>query len=124
MSLAGRVSWTFVGIGGLPANMAVSLLLSAVVLWGFVRTARERVTVAEILVPISLVITVLWPFWSFRFVLPLTPFLYLYFVKGLTVSPTLPVARVALADGDRAQLVRSRRLRQHRCGPNRSASTG
>ena len=96
VSLAGRVSWTFVGIGGLPANMAVSLLLSAVVLWGFVRTARERVTVAEILVPVSLVITVLWPFWSFRFVLPLTPFLYLYFVKGLTLSPTLPVARIAL----------------------------
>src|SRR4029434_2387677 len=57
---------------------------------------RHRVTVAEILVPVSLAITVLWPFWSFRFVVPLTPFLYLYFVKGLTVSPTLPVARVAL----------------------------
>ncbi len=38
----------------------------------------------------------LWPFWSFRFVLPLTPFLYLYFVKGLTLSPTFPVARIAL----------------------------
>ena len=96
VSLAGRVSWTFVGIGGLPANMAVSLLLSAVVLWGFVRTARERVTVAEVLIPVSLVITVLWPFWSFRFVLPLTPFLYLYFVNGLTWLPTLPVARIAL----------------------------
>jgi len=96
VSLAGRVSWTFVGIGGLPANMAVSLLLSALIVWGFIRTVRERVTVAEILVPVSLVITVLWPFWSFRFVVPLTPFLYLYFVKGLTVSPRLPLARVAL----------------------------
>ena len=96
VSLAGRVSWTFVGIGGLPANMAVSMFLSAVVAWGFVRVVRERVTVAELLVPISLAITVLWPFWSFRFVVPLAPFLYFYFVKGLTLSPSLPVARVAL----------------------------
>ena len=35
----------------------------------------------------------LWPFWSFRFVLPLTPFLYLYFVNGLTRAAA---ARVAL----------------------------
>ena len=96
VSLAGRVSWTFVGIGGLPANMAVSFLLSAIVAWGFIRTVRERATAAELLVPISLLITVLWPFWSFRFVVPLTPFLYLYFVKGLAVPGPLSVARVAL----------------------------
>jgi hypothetical protein len=96
VSLAGRVSWTFVGIGGLPANMAVSSLLSAIVAWGFVRAVRERVTVAEVLVPISLAITVLWPFWSFRFVVPLAPFLYFYFVKALTLSPRIPAARVAL----------------------------
>jgi hypothetical protein len=61
--------------------------------WGFVRTVRERPTVAEFLIPISLSITLLWPFWSFRFVLPLTPFLYMYFVKGLA---TVPAARIAL----------------------------
>ena len=38
---------------------------------------------AEFLVPISLFDYVLWPFWSFRFVLPLTPFLYLVFCEGL-----------------------------------------
>ena len=52
-------------------------------------------SVAEILVPISLTITILWPWWTFRFVLPLTPFLFFYFVAGLR-SIALPVARVAL----------------------------
>ena len=33
--------------------------------------------------PLSLLLTVTWPFWAFRFVLPLTPFLYVYFVNGL-----------------------------------------
>lgn len=96
VSLAGRVSWTFVGIGGLPANMAVSFILSAIVIWGFIRAVRERVTVAELLVPISLVITVLWPFWSFRFVVPLAPFLYFYLVKGLTLPAPVSAARVVL----------------------------
>ena len=91
--LGGQVGWTFIGFGGLRETIAVSCVLGAILLWGFVRTVRERWTVAEFLVPISLLITLLWPFWSFRFVLPLTPFLYLYFVKGL-VQPA--AARIAL----------------------------
>jgi hypothetical protein len=91
--LGRQVGWTFIGFGGLPATIAVSFVLGAVVVWGFVRTVRERATVAEFLVPISLIITLLWPFWSFRFVLPLAPFLYMYLVKGLA---TVPAARIAL----------------------------
>ena len=91
--LGGQVGWTFIGFGGLPATMAMSCVLGAIIVWGFVRTVRARATVAEFLVPISLVMTVLWPFWSFRFVLPLAPFLYLYFVKGLMQAAA---ARVAL----------------------------
>ena len=94
--LAGQLGWTFVGFGGLPATMAISLVLAAIAMVGFVRTVRERVTVAEFLVPISLAITILWPFWSFRFVLPLTPFVYFYFVRGLSISPRIPVARIVL----------------------------
>jgi hypothetical protein len=91
--LGRQVGWTFIGFGGLPQTIAVSCVLGAIILWGFVRTVRERWTVAEFLVPISLAITLLWPFWSFRFVLPLTPFLYLYFVKGLAQPAA---ARIAL----------------------------
>ena len=91
--LGGQVGWTFIGFGGLPATIAISCVLGLIVAWGFVRTVRERWTIAEFLVPISLVTTLLWPFWSFRFVLPLTPFLFLYLVKGLTHTAA---ARVVL----------------------------
>jgi hypothetical protein len=91
--LGRQVGWTFIGFGGMPATIALSFVLGGVVVWGFVRTVRERATVAEYLVPISLLITLFWPFWSFRFVLPLTPFLYLYFVRGLTQAAA---ARVVL----------------------------
>ena len=94
--LAGQVGWTFIGFGNLPVTMAISFVLAAITALGFIVTVRQKATAAEFLVPISLGITVLWPFWSFRFVLPLTPFLYLYFVRGLSLSPRVPAARAAL----------------------------
>ena len=39
--LAGQVGWTFIGFGSLPATMVLSCVLGAIVVWGFVRTARE-----------------------------------------------------------------------------------
>jgi hypothetical protein len=65
--------------------MAVSFALSAIVLTGFIAMARQRITPTEILVPVSIAIVLLWPFWSFRFLLPLTPFLFLYLVCGVQV---------------------------------------
>ena len=44
----------------------------------------------------TLAITVLWPWWTFRFTLPLTPFLYFYFVKGLSRTASGGVVRVVL----------------------------
>ena len=65
LSVGGRVGWTFVGMGNLPVNMGLSCMFAAIVLLGFARSAREA-TPGEFLVPISLVITVLWPWWTFR----------------------------------------------------------
>ena len=95
-ALGGRVGIMLVGFGSAPANLAISLVLSAIALFGYLRTIRERVTVAEVLVPLSLAITILWPWWTFRFVIPLTPFLFFYFIQGLRWSPTFPAARVVL----------------------------
>ncbi len=53
---------------------------------------RQRITVAEVLMPIALGIVLLWPFWSFRFVLPLAPFLFYYGTAG-----TLLIANAAAA---------------------------
>ena len=75
------ISLTTRGMGG-AETMVISLLLTAAVLVGYVRSVREGLSVAEFLVPLTLAIVVLWPYWSFRFVLPLTPFLLLYLTRG------------------------------------------
>jgi hypothetical protein len=93
-----------VGGGLFPGSMGiatgtivVSLVLSAIALIGFVRTMRRGPTTAEFLVPLSVGMIVIWPWPAYRFVLPLTPFLFFYLLAGLrTMTPALPVARVAL----------------------------
>jgi hypothetical protein len=91
-----------VGVG--PASMGdnnpmmvVSFALSAIVLAGFIATVRRRITVTEFLVPVSIAIILIWPFWSFRFLLPLTPFLFFYLVTGLeALSRSTRVMRITL----------------------------
>jgi hypothetical protein len=61
----------------------LSLLLSLVVLLGFVTALRERLTCAELAVPFMLFLITLWPWETIRFVLPLTPFLLFYWATGL-----------------------------------------
>lgn len=68
---------------GASESMAISLLLAVVAFAGYVQSMRRGISVAELLVPLTLVIVLLWPYWSFRFVLPLTPFLLFYFARGL-----------------------------------------
>lgn len=60
-----------------------SFLLSAVVLLGFSAAVRERLTLAEIVVVCSLGITLLWPWETYRFVLPLVAFIAFYFLLGV-----------------------------------------
>jgi hypothetical protein len=88
------------GMGSAPGTMIVSSLLGIVALIGYVRAWRRGATVAEIVVPVSLLLTVTWPFWAFRFVLPLAPFLYFYLVSGLEVlageARRASVVRIAL----------------------------
>jgi hypothetical protein len=95
LSIGGRAGWTFVGMGNLPVNMVFSCLLAAIVLLGFARSVRQA-TPSEFLVPVSLAITVLWPWWTFRFIVPLTPFLLFYLIRGLSTAAEFRVARVVL----------------------------
>lgn len=83
-------------MGSATATMAISLALSAIVVLGFVQTARRSVTVAELLIPISLAIVLVWPFWTFRFVLPLLPYLFLYLIAGMRMLAPLRIVRLAL----------------------------
>ena len=66
-------------MGNAPGTYAVSFGLSAIALVGFVAAARRRVTAAEVLVPISVVMIALVPSWSFR-----------YTLDADTVHPVLP----------------------------------
>lgn len=61
----------------------ISLLMTLVAVLGFVAACRKGMTVAEPMVVLAIGMIVLWPFWTFRFVLPLVPFLLVYFVLGL-----------------------------------------
>jgi hypothetical protein len=85
----------------LPAMM-VSVAFAVVVFAGFIATVRRRVTLTEFFVPVAIAIVLVWPFWSFRFMLPLTPFLYFYLITGaqvLTRSPRVAPLLVLLLIG-------------------------
>lgn len=71
-------------MGMTTGTLLISLLLSLCAVIGFALRVRQRVTLAEIVVPVSLLITVIWPWWPFRFVLPLAPFLIFYLLAGIS----------------------------------------
>ena len=64
--------------------LTLSFLLTAFVITGFVIVVRRRLTLAEIVVALSLLLTVILPWDTFRFVASLTPFLLFYFLIGCT----------------------------------------
>lgn len=64
-------------------GLVVSYLLFLLVLLGFILAVREKLTAAEIAIPLMLGVIVLWPWETIRFVLPLAPFFFYYFVRGV-----------------------------------------
>jgi Dolichyl-phosphate-mannose-protein mannosyltransferase len=83
VSLVPKTGFARPGMGALKATMMISAILSALVFAGFVNAVRERLTAAEVFMPMALGIIMVWPFWSFRFVVPLTPLLVFYFIRGI-----------------------------------------
>lgn len=76
-------------------TMVISAALFVLIAVGWTRAVRRRLSIAEIVVPLSLGVIVIWPFWTFRFILPLTPFLLVYLVDGLRAA-TPAASRVPL----------------------------
>jgi hypothetical protein len=64
--------------------LTLSFLLTAFVITGFVMTVRRRLTLTEIVVALSFLLIVIWPWETFRFVAPLAPFILFYFLIGCT----------------------------------------
>lgn len=67
---------------GLTAH-PLSYVLSAFLLLGFALTVKRRIGAAELTTALTLLITCLWPWDTFRFLLPLTPFLFAYLLEAL-----------------------------------------
>lgn len=64
------------------SNWYFSFVLSGLVLLGFILAARERLSLVEFVVLFSLGVTALWPWETYRFVLPLVAFIAFYFSLG------------------------------------------
>ncbi|MBS1789571.1 MAG: glycosyltransferase family 39 protein [Acidobacteria bacterium] len=67
---------------GLTAH-PLSYVLSAFLLLGFALTVKQRIGAAEFTTAFTLLITCLWPWDTFRFLLPLAPFLFAYLLESL-----------------------------------------
>lgn len=70
---------------GRAPRHAASFLLSLVVLAGLAATAARGIALAEIAFVLSVGVTLLWPWGTLRFMLPLAPFLMYYLIAGCGV---------------------------------------
>lgn len=61
----------------------ISLALMLLALAGYIRIVMNRLTVVELVVPFSIVVSCLWGWEQYRLVLPLAPFLLCYLLMGV-----------------------------------------
>ena len=69
--------------GGRGETWWFSFVMSFFAVLGFELSLRRRKTMAEIAIPLSIGIIALWPWETFRFVLPLIPFVIFYLIVGV-----------------------------------------
>ncbi len=67
----------------------ISLFFALLALAGFITTARERLTLAEIVTPLSIGVAILWGWEQYRLLLPLVPFLLFYLLMGVRLIARL-----------------------------------
>lgn len=82
-TLSGETGLRAGSMGGGPAVLWVSSGLSAIAVVGFFAALHRGMTIAEFLVPVTIAMVVLVPNRTFRYVLPLAPFVVFYFLTGL-----------------------------------------
>jgi hypothetical protein len=70
-------------MGGYAAAWWLSSAISLVMVVGFIASIRTRITIAELFVVFTIAMVLLVPARSFRYVLPLAPFLIFYFLRGI-----------------------------------------
>ncbi|MGE0130193.1 MAG: hypothetical protein AB7U82_19075 [Blastocatellales bacterium] len=60
-----------------------SYVLSLLIIIGFATSLRRKIMLADLIVAFTLLITIAWPWDTFRFLVPLTPFLLFYLIESL-----------------------------------------
>ena len=70
-------------------QLFLSLIVFGLVITGFVSVVRERLTYAELALPLSLLIIIIWPFPPYRFLVPSLPLLLYYFLMGCKLVMSL-----------------------------------
>lgn len=93
VALGGTAGLVGASMGSARGTMVVSFILSALVLVGFVGGVRRGAAAAEILLAVSVAMILLVPGRTFRYLLPLAPFLWIYFADGLR---TIAIGRAAV----------------------------
>jgi hypothetical protein len=99
VSLGGATGFIGSSMGGNPMTMTITFALSAVAGLGFIGALRRRITAAEIVVVLSLAAILIVPARTFRYIVPLTPYLLFYFVSGVAMiarTPNVAPVRIAL----------------------------
>ena len=81
--LSGETGFRATGMGTGSLVVTISLAVSAIVLIGFARRLRTRPTVAEYITTLTVGMVVLVPARTFRYILPLAPFILFYFFAGI-----------------------------------------
>jgi hypothetical protein len=85
VALGGQSGLIGAGMGASPVTLALTFGLSICAGVGFIGAWRRRVTAAELVVVASVLMVLGVPARTFRYILPLTPFLLLYFVSGIEI---------------------------------------
>jgi hypothetical protein len=104
VALGGARGFRGGSMGSATSAMLIAFAISAVCAIGYLSAARSP-RFPEFFVPVALAIVVLWPHWTFRFVLPLAPFLFFYLASGVE-----PLARRFARSGSPHAPSRSSRL--------------
>jgi hypothetical protein len=65
------------------STRSFSYFLSLLIIVGFAMSLRRKVALADLVVAFTLLITIAWPWDTFRFLMPLAPFLLFYLLDAL-----------------------------------------
>jgi hypothetical protein len=87
-NLAGEKDLRAGSMGGGPEIRWLGSVLSAVAVIGFVAAAYRRLTVAEYMVAATIAMVALVPAQTYRYILPLAPFVLFYFLNGVQAIET------------------------------------